>query len=929
MNQFDELFGFGEDEGLDIPLIADNHLFSNGPDMFENDLSGWLRKAIDSPRLANKAPPSSQGFTQEHLPLASSDGAYFEDPDDLFKDIDFGVEQMNVLSLPDQPVPNIGDVGLTFDQTFPQNPPMPVPTIDPAVLLHNNMWQQPIVSASVPKPDNAFAWHSMGTNNLMPMPSNGQQQQWPVFVHQQAQFHQTQPNVAQVQYMQAVQQFQFAQNQLALSMQPPLQLPVSAQPHTDQQSLEQAHDPLQSQDLPSQEPQPAQDVQALQTTPIGATPPELPRSPSPVLQAATTTPSDQEQPESPPLPRLKRKARVSRKSDPTQDAHTPEQSYGRLTFTSLREAEAAMPGRYLEKGWRAPISDETVPDTNEDRAYWVLKVLDAMQDTSTCKDNKDGFSFVKRWRQAGYYNNQEMEKVCWDIVDIAERLHAKGPSATKIYCHDAHKKMYSSRNLSFEQRIVAICDMLKLSKFLCDNLMKGEGTEALIGAPKQKMSGAKTMVRQNLKRQNWLEEGRRKDARLSKGKTDLPEDKQDVNVNEADVTKPTPRKPKQKSKRFAPASKPRARTLMPENSDEDESRELARRQSSVDSPTNESELTTSPKPTPVSTSPLPSPSPPSRKQKPATRSRGLGRPPSNRTTRSMEPDTKLNGTSRKRAIDLTESDSDEETPAPPAKRMRGPKDGPKKRFEGSVRRRLRSAGSRGISQEADSEMEVDEASREEAALEAASRKEDAEHETDGDEDDDEDDDEESEVESRAASSKGKNKPTTPVDEPDVSEPEAQSDEEDNEAETDDNNSDDENEDEIEDENEDEIEVENEDEKEDENENENENENEDEDEDEDKHKESEESSESSDSSESEPESESDSDSDSDSDYELTPTRKRKLPTAKPTPFTTAKSNQSRTTKNNRSEDESGPPAKRTKRVSNEPSATTETHRVGNI
>ncbi|KAF1364220.1 hypothetical protein EJ07DRAFT_59656, partial [Lizonia empirigonia] len=191
-----------------------------------------------------------------------------------------------------------------------------------------------------------------------------------------------------------------------------------------------------------------------------------------------------------------------------------------LKFTSLQHAETEMTTRLLRDNWQAPTPDDTIPLTDKARASWVLQLFDAMQDTSECKDNKAGFSFIKRWEAPGYYDLQEMEKVCWHMCDIAERLHAHGPSVTKIYCKDALKKVYASRNLTFEQRIVAICEMLRLSKFLCDNLMKGEGIEMLVCSPKQKLSGAKTMMVQNKKRQGWLISGRRADPSRSNGDTD-------------------------------------------------------------------------------------------------------------------------------------------------------------------------------------------------------------------------------------------------------------------------------------------------------------------------------------------------------------------------------------------------------------------------
>jgi hypothetical protein len=193
-----------------------------------------------------------------------------------------------------------------------------------------------------------------------------------------------------------------------------------------------------------------------------------------------------------------------------------------------------------------------------------------------------GFSFLKRWHNEGFYNVQEMEKVCWHMCDVAERLHNHGPQVMNIYDPDALKRLKASRNLTFEQRIVAICDMLKLSKFLCDNLMKGEGIEALVGAPKQKMSNAKTMVTQNKKRQKWLASGRDGDPeRPKRGQDDGSSEPEDH-----DVPAPTQRKTKQKPMRTAPAAKSRAkktarsRKVDREASDSEvEGPELSRRQS--------------------------------------------------------------------------------------------------------------------------------------------------------------------------------------------------------------------------------------------------------------------------------------------------------------------------------------------------------------
>jgi len=167
-----------------------------------------------------------------------------------------------------------------------------------------------------------------------------------------------------------------------------------------------------------------------------------------------------------------------------------------------------MASRSVRSDWRAPFPDNTIPTTQEQRSQYVLLMFEALQDTSECKDNKSGYSFRKRWEGGNYYNLQEMEKVSWHMLDIAERLHSQGPASSNIYCEEALKKLKGSRDLTFEQRIHATCAMLKFSKNLCDKVLKGEGIEALVGAPKQKMSGAKTMMIQNQRRQQWIVHGR-------------------------------------------------------------------------------------------------------------------------------------------------------------------------------------------------------------------------------------------------------------------------------------------------------------------------------------------------------------------------------------------------------------------------------------
>ncbi|OSS53073.1 hypothetical protein B5807_02275 [Epicoccum nigrum] len=235
---------------------------------------------------------------------------------------------------------------------------------------------------------------------------------------------------------------------------------------------------------------------------------------SQLLHQPTRTDSPIEDESSPdvPLPSKPRtkhntcRTRTPAKRDPglieSEDAITG------LSFSSLRDAEVAMTSRYVEHDWEPPAPDDSIPNTHIERSQYVLDMLTAFQDISACKDNQSGYSFIKRWLTADYYNVQDIEKVCWHILSVAERLHTEGPSALNIFCAEAQRKVYVSRNLTFKERIEAICDCLKYTKNMCDNLMKAEGIETLVGSPKVKMNAARTMVPQNAKRQQWMAQGR-------------------------------------------------------------------------------------------------------------------------------------------------------------------------------------------------------------------------------------------------------------------------------------------------------------------------------------------------------------------------------------------------------------------------------------
>lgn len=600
----------------DVSLVADKHLFEDGTDLFGLNPPNLGDEFMAFPLSDNLNGPFAHGTSLGSVTLPTSDREFFDDNLELFANVDFSTGLTNFAPL-DEPAPQFaaqqfdGGLGLTFDATLPMGPELPPLTIEPAVLLKEPQSSFQIVLATLEE-----------------------QQQWQAFKNQQTQFFQPEPEAVQAQQMQAVQQWANIEDQPGLPLQSPFESPVDESISLDFQAFpdsEVTQDPQQAPDLLQQDILSDEQIHFLQNVePAEYVQPSIEVSPT-----NTTFSRDKTNSEITPRSRNTRIGRrnpSSRTATPervTQHELLPQAPFAGLTFVSLEDAEAAMPSRYIENAWEPPSPDNTIPNTQKKRAKYVLAMFEAFQDISECKDNTKGFSYVKRWKDGGYYDLRSMEKVCWHMLDIAERLHANGPSSTVMYCEEALKKLRGSRTLTFEQRIHAVCAMLRFSKYLCDQLMKGEGLEALVGAPKQKMSGATTMQVQNKKRQKWIVHGRTEDPLHPN-----PEENEGDEQDDIGVTESAQRKTKPKAKRATPA-KPRTKTKAcstkisgDESDDDDESRHRRQSNHSIAQVEDESDMemadepqqfiTPEPSPSPVVRTPSPSsPAPSSSPRKPS------------------------------------------------------------------------------------------------------------------------------------------------------------------------------------------------------------------------------------------------------------------------------------------------------------------------
>ncbi|KAH7092382.1 hypothetical protein FB567DRAFT_614322 [Paraphoma chrysanthemicola] len=168
-----------------------------------------------------------------------------------------------------------------------------------------------------------------------------------------------------------------------------------------------------------------------------------------------------------------------------------------LTFNSFAQARTFWSGVAVAHDWVPLVVDPTIPSNMDEQRVYVRRMLDAFLNVADTYDAKNWNSpFTKRWAPRGnvrndFYSVNAIETICWEILDVAERLHISGPATLHIYDPESLEKVKQTRKYSFDQRITIICYALRQSKVCCDGLMKGEGEKVLVGCPqwKRKLQG--------------------------------------------------------------------------------------------------------------------------------------------------------------------------------------------------------------------------------------------------------------------------------------------------------------------------------------------------------------------------------------------------------------------------------------------------------
>lgn len=547
-------------DGFDeyIRVIADRHLFDNGPDLFAVAHSHQTGGSLTVPGSANRVELSAH-ITPEGFDIPQfADRNFFDHNLELFPDQYHDADLTDFAPI-DQSISQFvaqqdgRNLGMSIEPAQPTMSQMPALPIQPAMMLSQAQASPQIVLATFEE-----------------------QQQWQAFKSQQTQFYHPQPQVPQFQRTEAPHRWDNANGLLRLALQSPFESPVD-ELFLEYVDPEAPSNPRQTVEPSQQDFLSEEQIQLLQNAEPGAC--MQPLADIPPTDAVFPHSQLEAEPSPKPLSTRGRRSVSSRISSPEP---TPQAAPMGLSFSSLDEATRAMPSRSIENAWEAPSDDPTIPTTQDQRAKYVLDMLEAFQNCAKCKDNKNGNTYLKRWYAGpgSYYNLLAMEKVCWHMLDIAERLHREGPQSTNMYCEEALKKLKTSRDMTFQQRIHHVCAMLKYSKYLCDQLMKGEGLEALVGAPKLKMAGATTMQVQNTRRQKWIIHGRTEDLHHSNRDKNEADEQDHVGEVRTPQRKTKIRQQTKQPARTKPRAKPKAGPADTSRDETDDDEEAAYRRQS-------------------------------------------------------------------------------------------------------------------------------------------------------------------------------------------------------------------------------------------------------------------------------------------------------------------------------------------------------------
>lgn len=178
--------------------------------------------------------------------------------------------------------------------------------------------------------------------------------------------------------------------------------------------------------------------------------------------------------------------------------------------------------------WSFPANDPTVPTTDAEKQAWVKKLVKAFLNRRGILDKQTGPVLNARWLQrredgsyCDYYGEDSIERVCWDLVHTVVRMHRDGLEWIPVFDSETWAKGFKESDITFKERMEALCKLFKYFKNRCDKMMKGENRWGTILAPMEASKTARNNRDANDERHKMLHLGREK-AKADEEKQEKP-----------------------------------------------------------------------------------------------------------------------------------------------------------------------------------------------------------------------------------------------------------------------------------------------------------------------------------------------------------------------------------------------------------------------
>jgi hypothetical protein len=198
---------------------------------------------------------------------------------------------------------------------------------------------------------------------------------------------------------------------------------------------------------------------------------------------------------------------------PTQAKHaivaTAPQS---MEYANIAQVQQSAATRVIHHNYHPLAKDDSFPHDQAARTAYIRQLYDAFTDITQCLDSATVTNFDTRWTTLSSgtspYTPSMITTICHALLSIAINLHTHGPISLGIFDKAKLKNVYKYRHLTFSDRIAKVCELMRMSKARCGNLLKFEGLEMVVATAPLLVRQTGSNYHHNRRRQDHLVAGK-------------------------------------------------------------------------------------------------------------------------------------------------------------------------------------------------------------------------------------------------------------------------------------------------------------------------------------------------------------------------------------------------------------------------------------